>query len=214
MGAWGPKAFENDAAMDWVAGLDAGGVELLRDVLELVAEAATREEVDVDDGSVAIAAAEIVAAARGRGRDRVPRRLKAWLDAYAADVDEDDARLARRAVQRVLGGRSELRSLWNEVSPDSDWHADVRLLLARLAGGDAGPAGPSTGAPTPRGDDERADERSKIVLLTFLRARGLEPTPEELDRILGCEDALTLREWLARVVSASTVAEMLDGDEP
>jgi hypothetical protein len=207
MGAWGAKAFENDAASDWVAGLEAGGVELLRHALATVAETPVREEVDVDDGSAAIAAAELVAAALGRGRDRVPKRLAAWLDANAADVSAEDGLLARRAVQRVVGGRSELRSLWNEVGPDSEWQADVRVLLARL--------GASAHDATPVADahEELADERSKTVLLTFLQARGLEPDDEQMARIVACEDARELRGWLARVVTVSSVDEMLDGSE-
>jgi hypothetical protein len=203
MGAWGAKAFENDSALDWLVELEAEGVDGLRDLLARVAETDEEEYLDVDDGAPAIAAAEIVAAATGRGRDRVPPAVLPWLDANAAEMVEEDLILAGRAVERVVAASSELRELWEEGGSDSPWHADVRVLLTRLGR----PA--RIGAPPVR-PHEPAEETEKVALLTFLRARGLEPSEEELVQIEGADDAASIRRWLSRALFASSVADVLD----
>jgi hypothetical protein len=129
MGTWGEKPFQNDSALDWLAELEAGRVTALRALLSTVADTPADDYLDVDDGSPAIAAAEIVAAALGRGRDRVPKRVLPVVDVISTAVGADDALLAKRAVERVLAKSSELRSLWGE---DSEWYANVRVLVARL----------------------------------------------------------------------------------
>jgi len=101
MGAWGEKAFENDAALDWVATLDDEGLSAIHAILSHVADADDSEYLDVDDGAAAIAAAEVVAAAR-HGHDRLNEEAKAWLSASASEVGDDEITLARRAVERVL----------------------------------------------------------------------------------------------------------------
>ena len=203
MGAWGEKAFENDSALDWFAELETDGVDALRDLLSRVADTDDEQYLDVDEGAPAIAAAEIVAAARGKGRDRVTKPVVAWLDTNGADVVDDDLILAGHAVERVVAGNSELRDLWEEGGPDSPWHADVRVLLTRLGR----PA--HIGAPTR--PHEKADEAEKQALLTFLRARGLEPTEAQLVRIAASQDAAEIRRWLARALLAPSVSAVLDG---
>src|SRR3954471_6521209 len=123
MGAWGEKAFQNDSALDWLSDLESDGLPVLRDILTIVGDTPADDSLDVDDGAPAIAAAEIVAAALGHGRDRVPKRIVRWLDANASAFTPDDLVLARRAVERVLGGGSELRELWDDAGSDSGWHA-------------------------------------------------------------------------------------------
>lgn len=102
MGAWGEKAFENDAALDWLAELEAQGAPWLRAALSTVERTVQDQYLDVDDAAAAIAAAEIVCAALGHGRDRVPARVSKWIDANASAITDEDAACARRAVERVL----------------------------------------------------------------------------------------------------------------
>ena len=212
MGAWGEKTYENDSALDWLGELEAEGVAFLRGTLSRVADTDQEDYLDVDDGTSAIAAAEIVAAALGHGRDRLTETATAWLDANQGTVVPEDLTLANRAVERVLTGGSELRALWDENGEDNGWHADVRVLLERLAGGTgavtsiapaANHAKPSQRAPV--------GERDKQVLVTFLRARGLEPTARQMERISASQDAEEIRRWLARAVDAPSVAALLDG---
>src|SRR3954471_2737029 len=120
MGAWGEKAFQNDSALDWLSDLESDGLPVLRDILTIVGDTPADDYLDVDDGAPAIAAAEIVAAALGCGRDRIPKRLSPWLDDNASAINPDDLVLARRAVERVLSENSELRGLWDDSGPDSE----------------------------------------------------------------------------------------------
>jgi hypothetical protein len=202
MGAWGEKAFENDSALDWLNDLETEGVDALRDVLERVADTDEEDYLDLDDGAPAIAAAEIVAAARGRGRDRLTKPVIAWLDANANDLVEEDLLLAARAVERVVAGNSELRELWEDGGSDSPWHADVRTLLTRV--------GSTARIGAPQRAFEKAAETEKQALLTFLHARGLVPTEEQLARIAASENAAEVRKWLARALLAPSVETVLD----
>ena len=201
MGAWGEKAFENDSALDWFNDLETEGVEALRHLLESVAETDEADYLDIDDGAASIAAAEIVAAARGRGRDRVTKPVIAWLDANAGELVEEDIVLAAGAVERVVAENSELRELWEEGGADSAWHADVRTLLSRL--------GSTARIGAPKRPFEKAEETEKQALLSFLRARGLEPTEAQLARMGASESAAEVRRWLARALLAPSVAAVL-----
>jgi hypothetical protein len=211
MGAWGEKAFENDSALDWLAELEAGGVVTLRATLSNVAIMEEDDRVDVDDGASAIAAAEIVAAALGHGLDRVTTEIKVWLDDHSGSLLVEDAVLAKRAVERVLAAGSELCSLWDDNGPDNAWRMDVGVLLSRLAGA-AGAAGSTSNRDNPLGAQlpRTVGERDKQVLVTFMQARGLEPTPQQMARIRATQDSTEIRRWLARVVHAPSVAAVLD----
>ena len=138
MGAWGEKPFENDSALDWLGDLEE--VEDLRETLTTVA--ADDDYLEVDDGSAAIAAAEIVAAARDGKVDRLAKDASKWLEKHGTQIADADRALAVRAVQRVLGSKSELAELWDDNGPDNSWRRDVAGLVARLTGpGMSGPPG-------------------------------------------------------------------------
>jgi hypothetical protein len=212
VGAWGEKPFENDSALDWLNDLRSGGVATLRETLSTVATSSKDDYLDVDDGSFAIAAAEIVAASLGQGRDRLNGDARSWLDTNAGALVAADVALARRAVERVVGSNSELRGLWDEAGNDSVWHADVRQLLVRLGSNiDAATAAMSSGKEAGEGDPSAASiERDKQVLVTFLSARGLEPTAEQAARIQWSRDPPEVRRWVARALNATSVAAVLD----
>lgn len=132
MGAWGAGAFENDDAGDWVYDLEgADDFALVRDALD---EAVlVSGYLDIGEGARAVAAAEVVAAASGRPPAAgLPEPVTAWLESNAPVVSDDDRALARRAIERVAGARSELAELWG-ASPDGvAWKASIDDLLARL----------------------------------------------------------------------------------
>jgi hypothetical protein len=132
MGAWGHKAFENDSALDWLGELMRGDPSLVGEALDAVADSDDDEYLEVDEASAALAAAELVAAALGKGDDRLSDDAASWLAEHRAAARDVGARRARRAVQRVLES-SELRELWDENGDDTEWHAEVRELLKRLA---------------------------------------------------------------------------------
>lgn len=112
MGAWGHGSFQNDCALDWLAELEAGGIEAIREALQPSAH----EYIEVDDASNAIAAAvEIVAAARGHGADN--RRFEnVWiLEGIDGRIDEINQRTgdcttqAPVAYTALLGARLRAR---------------------------------------------------------------------------------------------------------
>lgn len=212
MGAWGEKSFENDSALDWLGGLEAGGVIALRAHLRMVGETDEREYLDLDDGAAAIAAAEIVAAAGGKGRERVPEYVVPWLDRNAKQISKNDLASARLAVERVLGANSELCALWSEGGVATSWHSDVGELLRRLGGSPVSRRRKATREPTPQkvgATESVRHQRWKSALLTFLQMRGLKPDEQQLERIRVSRDESEIRGWLARVVDAKSVAEML-----
>jgi hypothetical protein len=129
MGAWGARAFENDAALDWLAELRSEGVQ---ETLTRVACTPADEYLDVDDGTSGLAAAEIVAATLPNGRSGLPNEAMAWLAANGGTIGAREVALARRAVERVLAERSELRELWDETGTETEWHVDVHSLLSQL----------------------------------------------------------------------------------
>jgi hypothetical protein len=109
MGAWGAGSFENDDAMDWVIGLaQRSGDAVLRDALT---PAATTDDryLEAPECSVAIAAAEALAAARGHPNASLPDEVALWVR-EKPDVSADLVDLARSAVDRIVG-KSELRDL-------------------------------------------------------------------------------------------------------
>jgi hypothetical protein len=134
MGAWGEKPFENDSAMDWLAELGKQGVGALRNALREVVDTDGEDYLEVDEGSAAIAAAELVSAAQGHGREYLVEAAVEWLDKNDGVLGDADVKLARRAVKRVFAENSELRELWDENGEDGDWHKEVRALQTRLKG--------------------------------------------------------------------------------
>jgi hypothetical protein len=132
MGAWGPCSFENDGALDWVAELGPGGLEAIRGALKAVVQAGAHTYIDVDDANFAIAAAEVIAAARGPRPEGLPDDVVGWLEENGGRITTRDVALALKAVARVRAS-SELQELWAGHGPDNEWDRQVANLLARLA---------------------------------------------------------------------------------
>jgi hypothetical protein len=130
MGAWGPGNFENDAARDWLAGLEEP--DQLRETLSQVANAAPDDYLRTNPSCAALAAAEVVAAGLGQASPELPEEVFKWLADHPDVVDSDLVSLARRAIERVESG-SKLQELFDEDGPDDDWHAVLNSLRARLA---------------------------------------------------------------------------------
>jgi Domain of unknown function (DUF4259) len=148
VGAWGEGPFDNDVAGDWsydFEGLDAQeGFGMLTAALSIGAPRRRglpwkrpRDDagyLDADEGSVAVAAAEVVAYLA----DRAPpapvygEDAYAWADRTAASADVELVRLALAALDRVTGEGSELADLWDE-SDGAGWRASVDSIRHRLA---------------------------------------------------------------------------------
>src|SRR5262245_2154425 len=130
-GAWGEGSFENDDALDWAtecaASKDVAVVETaLRQVMK-------QRYVEAPEGSAAIAAAEVVAAALGKPVADLPKGLGQWIAKQSREAIANQAPLARDAVERVArkDGSSELRELWADGDP-TRWLATIEDLKKRL----------------------------------------------------------------------------------
>jgi hypothetical protein len=136
MGAWGSGPFENDAAADLLGSLEGQGAAEWADGLRqtLATAAESHGYLDYDDGGAAVAAAAIVASARGpvegladEELPDIPRRSLLWT--------EELRDLGARALDRVVGEDSEWQALWAEGTGDDEAFASVRQIRSALAGG-------------------------------------------------------------------------------
>lgn len=128
MGTWGHGSFHNDDAADWLYELDEGGL----DVVDAALQAATLGGfLTAPEGCTALAAAEVVAAMRGRPAADLPEALHAWLRQRRAPPSAGLVARAQKAVAAVLAD-SELADLWRESGRFEAWDAVVRDLAARL----------------------------------------------------------------------------------
>ena len=131
MGAWGQNSFDNDSALDWVDYFEANPTrDVLEEAFDLVLEG--EEYLEVDECSAALAAAEIVAALRGRPVADFPENID--VKSLAIKVDEDLEAMALAAVEKVkIYEDSELKQLWEETGDGgADWHAAVQDLIQRI----------------------------------------------------------------------------------
>ena len=125
MGAWGESAFENDTAGDWVNELIASD---RYQMIGVALDKAAYNVVDADDGSIAIAAAELVAAGRGWPMRRLPTEIKDWIDRFDYQPSGGARSLALDALKSILK-ESELAELWNG---QPGWRKGVENLIERL----------------------------------------------------------------------------------
>lgn len=133
MGTWGIGSFENDDAADFmIDALQSGDLSLLGEVFDNVLTSS--EYVEAPDATVAIVAAEIVAAALGRPTLAAQQEdgLADWLARIRPTIDATTAAQARDALTRILADHSELRELWEETDDFHDWQATVVELGQHL----------------------------------------------------------------------------------
>lgn len=131
MGAWGTGVFDNDDALDWVSELETEGLQAAGGAVQTVLEGAPNY-LEAPECAAALAAAEVIAALRGRPAADLPPEVRTWISRHSdAAPGEDLTQNARRAVALVMEG-SELAELWAESDEVSQWRAAVADLQARL----------------------------------------------------------------------------------
>lgn len=133
MGNWGIGSFENDGAADFLVDvLGSGDLSLIREVLDNVLT--STEYVEAPDAVLAIVAAEVVAAARGRATLAAQQEegLADWLARIRPTVDDDLRQQAGNALRRILAEHSELRELWEDTEDFQDWQAAVTDLAQQV----------------------------------------------------------------------------------
>ena len=133
MGTWGIGSFENDDAADFmIDALKSGDLSLLGEVFDNVLT--STEYVEAPDATVAIVAAEIVAAAQGRPTPAAQQEdgLAEWLARIRPTIDAALATQARDALARILAEHSELRELWEDTDDFHEWQASIIELGQHL----------------------------------------------------------------------------------
>ena len=132
MGAWGCGNFENDDALDWVIDLEeAKDLSFVVETLDAVIESA-EDYVDAWESSIALAAAEVIAALAGHPAAQLPEEVLAWIDKQPNSLDSEAIRKAKQAVKIILAD-SELKELWQETDEFAQWEAVVIDIQTRLA---------------------------------------------------------------------------------
>jgi hypothetical protein len=131
VGAWGNGSFENDDAADWLADL---GTIAPDDLTKILAQTADHPGyLEGPEASVAVAAAEVVAAWGGSLAAAAPPGIVEWTKKHPQAATPEIKALAVRALERVRRN-SELKDLWMEADGLNDWIAVIRELQERLGG--------------------------------------------------------------------------------
>jgi len=133
MGAWGPKTFEEDIAVDWIAELVDTDDE--RSFL-LDSVTVDSDELDSEQCSVILAASEAIIAVLDEPRSGMPDELVDWLGDNDCDDISDLPAVAVHSVEKVLSEGSEMRVSWEEGVGYEEWRAEVeqlREILEQLA---------------------------------------------------------------------------------
>lgn len=134
MGAWGTGVFDNDDACDFAAEV-ANGRDLI--VIERALErtlATSGDYLEAPDGSLALAAADIVARLNGKfgERNAYTSDIDAWVQRTKLTPSDDLTAKAHQAVQRVITAPSELIELWEDSNDFAEWKVVVAALSQRL----------------------------------------------------------------------------------
>ncbi len=126
--------FELDEVSDWLAGFETDGAAAIEAALTLVNEMDKDDFIEASDAAFALAAAELVAAARDEDNSRIPKAIHASLEGHEDSINAAKfASAARKAVSRVLKN-SELKDLAEEEGEGEEWAEDLGDLLERLRG--------------------------------------------------------------------------------
>lgn len=153
MGAWGPKSFENDAALDWMGDLlESKDPSLISQVFkQILAYDGTRKkyflgvcikcwqvQLPASMGEKTLAAGEIVSAIFGQPPHELPKSVEEWLET-GIHMPKEVLEMAREAVAKIHTS-SELKDFWEEdgVAHARPWHevvVDLEHRLAQIANG-------------------------------------------------------------------------------
>lgn len=124
MGTWGPGAFENDAALEFVP-----EIESTRDLADALTIRTPDQPVDADTACRVVVVAECVAAMRGHPCDGLPDELAERLATFG-QPSRSLFHHARDHLAAVMV-RSELMELWAEGDP-GPFNLAMHDLLERL----------------------------------------------------------------------------------
>lgn len=134
MGTWSHEPFGNDTASDWAYGLaEQKDFSLVAQAIQDVLDNGS-DYLDADLAVEAVAAAEVLAKALGRGTqaDAYTEEVDAWLKSVAAKPSSELLSKARDALNRIMGPDSELRELWEESDDFESWESSIKALQSAV----------------------------------------------------------------------------------
>jgi hypothetical protein len=116
--------------MDWIEELQAEGLPAAGGALAAIEEL-TPDYLEAPVCAAALAAAEVIAALRGKPALELPEEITRWVATNPGDPGGELVDIAKRAVD-AIAARSELKELWEESGDFDEWHATVNDLRVRL----------------------------------------------------------------------------------
>lgn len=131
-GAWGIGSFDNDDALDWISELEQANSPAAL-TAPLGGIDAKSKYVEAPDCAMALAAAEVIAAAHGRPSKALPAEATQWLKRVHPTIGPALVQQAHTTVTLCRdAANSELRQLWADSKDFQAWLADTANLLSRL----------------------------------------------------------------------------------
>jgi tetratricopeptide (TPR) repeat protein len=132
LGSWDVSVFGNDESRAWLAELiGASNCEPIFRALVNAAKIGKDEYLQAPDCERALAAAELVACARGKASGEVPPNLKAWLAEQRFVAGAQIVDMAIQVIERIVTN-SELKELWDDTDSKQEWLDCVESLRGRL----------------------------------------------------------------------------------
>ncbi len=134
MSAGGTATFDNEDALEWISGFGGDGANAIEEAFKTINEMEPGDYIEADIAAHALAAGEVVAAARDGDTSRLPDEAISSVKENAAKINAAKLLSAgRKAVTRVLKN-SELQEHWEKSRDGEDWDDNVRELIERLKG--------------------------------------------------------------------------------
>lgn len=126
--------FEHDDAIEWLDAFESDGLASVQAALDVLMEMDAGDYIAGMDAAYALAAAEMVAAARDDDTSRLPKQAIAAFKEHRGDIEDADlASTARKSVARILKN-SELKDDAEAGDDPEAWTDHVSELLERLKG--------------------------------------------------------------------------------
>jgi hypothetical protein len=133
MGAWEITNFGNDAAIAWVYEFtEDPTMPFIDKALLSVKE---DDYLDSDVASTALAAIEVIAAAKGHPSTDFPEQIEPdWLASLTPYIDEELIKACRKLIDRIIDEKNnELFELWKEAGQHKEWVNIQKDLSNRLS---------------------------------------------------------------------------------
>jgi hypothetical protein len=131
MGTWDAKNFGNDSALDWVFEFtDNPTAGFLNETIQSVF---TDEYLESDTIANALAAIEVIAAAKGKPSTDFPEEIEAE-DLQSLKIDQKLIDTCKKAIARITNEKdNELFSLWKNENLHEGWVSIQTELLERVS---------------------------------------------------------------------------------